>query len=245
MTAGIFENIARYHPMHSGRVGTKINVRGIVWHFTAMHHGTENVLAKVWQASKGKGNGATFIVGSDGKIIQLCSIYHNANHAGGASTGRIYFPNDPKSAVLNRTIPHHPNSTLIGVELSNPGRVRKHVGGWKIAYSESPKFVDPLLVVTDKSMGSHTKRADWGWHKYTPEQVTAARSIVLACYAEGITDEPCMIKRQTIKGKKYGVTETGSMRTGHEDFDPSRKSDPGPLWNPRDVVLPTDTSLYV
>lgn len=226
----------RILPMHPKRIGARIQPRGIIWHFTAMLERTELALAKVWATTRGKGNGATALIRRNGEIIQFCDFFHNANHAGGPTTGRVYFtdrgehPSDGPG--------HHPNSACIGIELSNPGRVRKDVEGWRIAYTGAERVpVDSSIVVADSALGvKGAKAGQWGWCRYTPEQVEAARSIVKMAREIGMKDETVRVVRKKIDGRDYGEVLSGALRLGHEDFDPSRKSDPGPLWNARDVV---------
>jgi hypothetical protein len=219
-------------PMHTGRVGPVIKPRGIIWHYTAMLESTELPLVTAWQQNRGKGNGATFLVRRNGQIIQLAPITKNSNHAGGSSTGRIYFTGSARDN--ERTTPWHPNSVCIGVELSNPGRVRRDDRGWRIAYTGADRVpVDESVykIVSDESLKMFTKSANWGWVEYTQEQRIAAVEIIVACGIAGVRDEPAIVKRKKINGKEYGEVSIGSMRLGHEDLDPSRKSDPGPLWD--------------
>lgn len=221
-------------PMHPGRIGAPIKPRGIIWHYTAMSESTEMALAKVWSQSRGKGNGATCIVRRNGQIIQLCDFFHNANHAGGGSTGRIYFTEAGEH--LSNGKGHHPNTVCIGVELSNPGRVRRSGGDWIIAYTGAEKIpVDSGQVITDATLGTST-RETWGWFRYTEEQISAARKIVEMARAAGVINENVYVVRQKVKGVDYGVVQKGSMELGHNDLDPSRKDDPGPLWRAADLT---------
>jgi hypothetical protein len=219
-------------PMHAGRVGPVIKPRGIIWHYTAMLESTELPLVTSWQQNRGKGNGANFLVRRNGQIIQLCDITRNGNHAGGSTTGRIFFSN--RGEHPSDGTGHHPNSVAVGVELSNPGRVRKDDKGWRIAYTGADRVnVDSALYVvrTDKELGIESRREDWGWVEYTEQQRIAAVEIIVACGIAGVRDEPVIVKRKKINGRDYGEVSIGSMRLGHEDLDPSRKSDPGPLWD--------------
>jgi hypothetical protein len=219
-------------PMHSGRVGPEIKPRGIIWHYTAMLESTELPLVTSWQQNRGKGNGATFLVRRNGQIIQLCEATKNSNHAGGSSTGRVFFTS--RGEHPSDGAGHHPNSVCVGVELSNPGRVKKDAKGWRIAYTGADRVpVDESIysIKTDSELAIETKSDTWGWVEYTQEQKIAAVEIIVACGIAGVRDEPVIVKRKKINGRDYGEVSIGSMRLGHEDLDPSRKSDPGPLWD--------------
>jgi N-acetyl-anhydromuramyl-L-alanine amidase AmpD len=188
-----------------------------------MLESTEMALVKVWGASKGRGNGATCLIRRNGQIVQFCDFFHNANHAGGTTTGRAFF-GDGKA--------HHPNSVFVGVELSNPGRVRRDASGWRIAFTGAERVpVDAAMVVTDAETGSHTKMAKWGWCSYTPEQYASAQKIVDILRACGVDREHVTVVRQRVGTRDYGTLETSNFTLGHTDFDPSRKDDPGPLWH--------------
>lgn len=216
-------------PMHDGRVGGSIKPRGIIWHYTAMLESTELALAKVWSQSRGRGNGATAIVRRNGQIIQLCDFFHNSNHAGGATTGRAYFPDKGENPFDGSG--HHPNAVFIGIELSNPGRVRRDAEGWRIAYTGAERVgVDPAIVVTDEVLRQYTKTDKWGFCTYTEEQKKAAAHIAKMVQAAGAQNERVLVVRKRVNGKDYGTVEGWSMELGHVDFDPSRKDDPGPLW---------------
>jgi N-acetyl-anhydromuramyl-L-alanine amidase AmpD len=218
-------------PMHSGRVGPAIVPKGIIWHYTAMTENTELALVAAWQQNRGRGNGATFLVRRNGQVIQLAPIDKNSNHAGGTSTGRVYFTG--RGEHPSDSPGHHPNSVCIGVELSNPGRVRRVNGEWRVAYTGAdvvPVEESVYPIVTDEALRMFTKTDKWGWVDYTEAQYKAAREIVIASALTGVVDEPCLVRRKKVNGKDYGEVSVGSMRLGHCDLDPSRKDDPGPLW---------------
>ena len=217
-------------PIHEGRLGKEISPKGIVWHYTAMLPNTELSLAQVWGHVRGKGTGAHALIRRNGQIICFASWNVNANHAGGPTSGVI---KKYKFSVGVRA-----NSSTIGIELSNPGRVRKDAIGWKLAYTglDVVRLPGDLEVVTDEELDSYTKKDSWGWVKYTNEQVAAAKKIVAIAREMGLKNKPCIVKRPDVEGNKYRDITTTWLCLRHSDMDPSRKSDPGPLWVPQDLL---------
>jgi N-acetyl-anhydromuramyl-L-alanine amidase AmpD len=220
----------RIIPMHEGRVGNKIIPQAIVWHYTAMLPSTEVSLAKVWSQSKGKGNGAHAIIRRNGEVLCLSDFLHNGNHAGGPTSG----------AVRLRKGTYGANTVAVGIELSNPGRVRRWHDGWRLAYTGNDVTILPkdITVTTDAELDEGTRSPNWGWCNYTEEQVKSAKNIARVCWEMGMVNSPCVVLRRPhpITKKVYPDIIKRTMTLSHSDLDPSRKSDPGPLWNANSVV---------
>lgn len=224
-------------PQSHHRLGKVIKPRCLVWHYTAMLPHTELSLAKVWSNTAGKGNGAHAIIRRNGQVICLAPFDRNSNHAGGPTSGKVLLKWSKTG--------YNPNSISIGIEVSNPGRVRKMKGGkWCLAFTGTDVVPLPpdIEVETDEQIGGH--RDDWGWCKYTDAQVESARKIARIAWECGVTNTTCTVVRQTVAGVKYRDLHTTTMCLRHSDIDPSRKSDPGPLWNPQSLMQPEYTKEY-
>lgn len=225
-------------PVNEGRLGKTIAPRNIVWHYTAMLPHTEMSLVRVWGKSKGRGTAAHALIRRNGDIVCFAPFNRNTNHAGGATSGVITF-----NKVSLRA-----NSSSVGIELSNPGRIQRDATGWRLAYTGLDRVYlnefDPEEIVTDEALGMFTKRDTWGWVDYTQAQKDAARKIARMAWEYGVTNKPCTVVRKTVHGVVYKDIHTTRMCLRHSDMDPSRKSDPGPLWVPQAVMQPEYVNAY-
>jgi len=129
---------------------------------------------------------AHLVIGRDGEITQLVDFNKCAWHAGRSSWKGL--------VGLNKY--------SIGIELSNPGKLKKTSSGWKTWY-EAPVEPENVLEAAHPNGGPVG-----GWHTYTAEQLDA-----LSQAAE--------VLLQT-----YPLQDI----LGHQDIAPGRKLDPGPAF---------------
>lgn len=217
---------------------------GALWHWTSTAHGTALTMAK--RIVKRPGTSVHAWLESDGTIYQSAPFTRSTGHAGGATAkrvsehgGMVVF--DPKSRL-------DMNSFVLGFEIVCVGEVRPVAKLPDGSYSKSPPELPgtvfmgwpfgrwetkkdnagkPVLDKSGKPVRFVNKgpivRADQVapavdedgihrfYHQYTPAQVEAAERMVRAMR------------------DRYGWTDA-HMAWGHIDSDPTRKSDPGPLW---------------
>jgi len=162
----------------------------IIIHYTAGASGAATV--KLF-AAKTATTSAHFVVSEDGTITQMVDLNRKAYHAGTSSyNGRSSY-----------------NGFSIGIEISNPGYLKKIDGKyytWWEAKKENKTPVDPSMVYTGKHRNAVTTMTYW--YKYTDAQIAAVKELCKAI---------C---------KAYDIKEI----LGHEEIAPGRKCDPGPAY---------------
>jgi hypothetical protein len=113
---------------------------------------------------------------------------------------------------LDQSGSHSANSYLLGVELVCVGEVRAVGGkwlGWPFGRGpDRSPAVPPDQVATAEDAAGRRR----SYQNYTPAQRLAAERLVRACHA------------------RYGWAAPQPYSWGHCVVDPSRKTDPGPLW---------------
>jgi hypothetical protein len=208
---------ARKIATHPGRIGGAIRPWSIVQHSTDMLEGEWDALLASCVRTAGAGNAFTFGIGRtpDQGLVQLCSVFSNANHAGGPTHG-VYVV-DGKSL--------HPNLCAVGIEMHNAGGVRLIGGQWWLV--EDGKAHGPAIpadqVVPDPA------RPGRGWQKPTDYQLDTARALwldleeVLGPVPKGATTRAFGEAVQ-----KWGDTENARIVT-HHMLDPQARSDPWPM----------------
>jgi hypothetical protein len=200
--------------------------RGLVWHWTATKHGTGRTCCDhIQKLPVGDERSASFggCIESDGTYYQTAPIERGTWHAGGATARR--FVEVAGVWGLAPTASHNAlsaNSLFHGTELVNVGEVR-YVGGkwlgWPFVGNapvvpESEVFDDgggtPLKVDERGHFGSARGKY---YHAYTNEQVRTAQEVVLAFH--------------------LACPDVGrdACAWTHAVIDPTRKTDPGPLWS--------------
>ena len=166
-------------PNQSGEITPKY----LVIHYTA---GPSAVRAVKTLTNPKRKASAHLVIGREGEITQLVDFNRCAWHAGKSKWKGL--------SGLNKH--------SIGIELSNPGKLKKSPSGWKTWYDAK---VEPELVVE----AAHRNGGPvCGWHSYTAQQIEAVEDVAAALF------------------DTYGLEDV----IGHEDIAAGRKSDPGPAF---------------
>ena len=198
------------------RMGGAIRPYAVVVHTTDTLPGTTPAIVRSWSTTPGKRDCANFIIARDGAIIQMVSIYRNANHAGGTihgnwvgAGGKVY----------------HPNTIATGIEIEAAGRLgKRESAGWV--------HPDSKRVLPDSEVEVDAKGI--GWHKVTPEQYASLGRLLDALEPELLPLDPLMTARPDGGYKENGVayfapvTDRPPVIVGHVTLDPVNKTDPGP-----------------
>lgn len=161
-----------------GAPGSLRKPRQVVIHYTA---GRTAASAANWLCSKAAKASAHLVIGRGGEIIQLVQFDTVAWHAREA------------------------NKYSIGIELDNPGALRRVNGAWKSLSLGTTYPEDEVLEARHKNGGPTC-----GWLLYTQPQIK-------------LTQEICRLLVESYPSIKSFV--------GHDDVDPRRKTDPGPAWD--------------
>jgi hypothetical protein len=195
---------------------------GIVWHWTATPAGSVRNAAKRIVALPDKAKGeraASFHLGipQSGALIQLASVEVGTWHAGGASAARFgpfikSITGAQPSYITQPDGPISANACFVGVELENVGEVRKIGTEWR---SWPFKAGEGHRVAFNNTVAHGARR----YERFTEHQVHLATEFVRAmaiAYPRSITRASCL--------------------WAHFMIDPTRKTDPGPVW--MEQILP-------
>jgi N-acetylmuramoyl-L-alanine amidase len=155
----------------------------LVVHFTAGRSAESSVR---WLTDKRAKASAHVVIGEDGAITQLVPFNVVAWHAGTSKW--------KAREGLNRY--------SIGIELDNPGDLRRTGSKWRTWFGE--EVDENLVLITPHKHGG----PDRGWKIYPPAQLEAA------------------IELGALLVETYGLKEV----VGHDDIAPGRKKDPGPAF---------------
>lgn len=156
----------------------------IIMHFTG---GASAESSADWLVNPQSKASAHVVIGRDGNIVQLVPFDTVAWHAGASTyNGRSGY-----------------NRLSIGIELDNPGRLKRTEGGDYV--SSFGRKYPPEQVI---SAVHRNERAPSYWLSYTEPQLDAAFNLCSAL---------CLV---------YPIHEI----LGHEEIAPGRKDDPGPAF---------------
>ncbi|HVL02206.1 MAG TPA: N-acetylmuramoyl-L-alanine amidase [Dongiaceae bacterium] len=156
----------------------------IIMHFTG---GSSAASAINWLCDPQAKASAHVVIGRDGIITQLVPFDTVAWHAGASSHGG-------RSGY---------NKLSIGIELDNPGRLKRTEGGGYVSAFGKQYPPDQVIAAVHRN-----ERSESFWLAYTEEQISAAFALCGALCAS------------------YPVWEI----LGHEEIAPGRKDDPGPAF---------------
>lgn len=244
--------VTRQAALHPGRVGGAIDPWSVVVHTTDMHPDSFEALVRKSQRDAGGGSGWHFLIGrtpTEG-VVQSCSIYLNANHAGGGVDPKTrgarphgwirHVLDEDSQAKPTAGKPHlyHPNRVAVGIEVHCAGQLVKVAGQYRTVDRATGKpFGAPIPAIdVDVGIGGRC------WHRPTPWQVSTLHrllddlAVVMSSRAtnnaENLRANPNgdvpkwvrdvrALSRVVAKCKQPPVF-------GHVDLDPTRKTDPGP-----------------
>lgn len=181
---------------------------GIVWHATtAGPGGPTHGMALARRIAKlptdlERSSSWHLLITKAGQLIQSAPFTRGTWHAGGATAHSV--------TIKGKT--YRPNQALVGVEVENAGKCITVAGEHYCEpyYVKGTKQPNPKLRIDSWRYWATANPAK-GWDLYTDEQVEAARAFVAAFRLA------------------YGA---GTLECGylHSELDPTRRSDPGPIW---------------
>lgn len=155
----------------------------LVIHYTAGSSASSSI---EWFKNPAAKASANLVIGMDGSITQMVAFNKRAFHAGVSRWNGLVGM----------------NNFSIGIELDNPGRMRRVGDKWRSGFGrEYP--ADMVMIATHK----HQEEPS-GWHIYTEAQLEAC------------------VKVSLLLVQQYGLLDI----LGHEDISPFRKEDPGPAF---------------
>jgi len=163
--------------------GSQLQPEYLVLHYTAGRDAASSVR---WFKNSNARASAHVVVAKDGTLTQMVPFDRIAWHAGVSRwEDRIGL-----------------NAYSIGIELDNPGKLRRRGNRW---YSWFEQDYDDEFVI--EAVHRHEIESA-GWHAFTPKQIDAALDLSLLLL------------------KQYNLKEI----LGHEDIAQGRKTDPGPAF---------------
>jgi len=167
----------------SPNIGGTLAPDMLIIHFTA---GANEAGAIAWMTNPASQVSSHLLIGKEGAITQLVPFNRIAYHAGtSAWKGRT---------ALNRY--------AIGIELDNPGQLKRVNNQWVSSFKKV--YPDEDSLVAKHKYGAIT----YGWPKYPAVQIESATELA------------------TLLVRTYKMTEI----VGHDDVAPRRKWDPGPAF---------------
>jgi len=155
----------------------------LIIHYTA---GANEAGAIAWMTNPKSQVSSHILIGKDGAITQLVPFNRIAWHAG-------------PSAWKGRT---DLNRYAIGIELDNPGQLKRVNNQWVSSFKKV--YPDEDILVAKHKYGATT----YGWPKYPAVQIESVTELA------------------TLLVYTYELTEI----VGHDEVAPRRKWDPGPAF---------------
>lgn len=201
-----------------GRFGGAIVPRAVMIHTTDCQPGTMQTIVRSWSTTPGNGACAHFIIGAtpaDG-VVQMVPITRNGNHAGGTKNGKPYHGD-----IVAGGRPQHPNTVLVGIELDNPGLLRRVSGQW--VHPDTGRVIPDDRVYID-SRGK-------GWGLVTTYQFDVLEQLVPAILraSQKLWEGTTLAPNGTYAANGVPWAEVPRYRViGHATLNPNNKTDPGP-----------------
>ena len=214
---------------------TGVQPGGVVLHTTAGGSYTSTIgwFANTIQAPASLGSGfvvrngkkyyasqasAHYVVGRKGEVAQMVDEADAAWHAGSRETVPAM---NGKSNL---------NAWTIGIEVCNWGPLYLHTDGK--FYTELAAWTNPYYGPTPVEKPTWYQAVVQTPRSFTHKNGTAVFPNGVVTYWEPITPEQFQATCELIKGIKARHPQiTNDWIQGHEKVDPSRKLDPGPLWD--------------
>lgn len=198
------------------------HVAGAAWHFTDTRSAGAVALARRIAKPGGPSRSCHVWLDAMSKIAQSVSFRRASWHAGSSTAKKFLRTGDYKRPyqLADRGGTINANDLIAGIEIENAGELRliKSRDGKRQVFATWPyrwDYVPPgakhpelPIVVPD---GEVEDVAGKFWHRYTDGHVLAAERVARA-----------LVERYDIP--RY------MMEIGHQTIDPSRRTDPGPLW---------------
>lgn len=137
-----------------------VQPRYLIMHYTA---GVSLESSVSWLSNPVAEASAHFVIGRDGRIVQMVELNRRAWHAGESRWGKLT----------------DMNSHSIGIELDNAGKLERRADGNYYLKGGKKKFAaSDVVLATHKDETSEA-----GWHAYTSDQLDAAAEVGRALHA--------------------------------------------------------------
>lgn len=185
---------------------------GVVWHWTATNANTGWACARrIVDPPTGQERAASWhlLITRTGELLHSVPFRRGSWHAGGATAARFGYDAAERRLLTKGTV--SANNLMIGIELENVGEVRAVDGRWR-GWPFGKDGRGPEVPASDT-----VKAGGKTYHDFPKPQQIAARRLLRALVAE------------------YDLSRE-AVSWSHQRIDPTRKTDPGPVW--MDDLLP-------
>lgn len=205
-----------------GRSGGVIAPEVITIHTTDTMPGTSVAIVNSWSKTPGNGACAHFVLDRDGVIVQLVSLYRNANHAGGYPKHGWF--DAPATGLLVKITAIHPNTIAVGIEVENAGYLGRRQKDGRWLHPDTRREIPAADVQVD-SRGR-------GWHKATEVQMSVLSALiqVLESTIRPMREGLVIVPNGVYDDNLVPWAEVTSPRVhAHASLDPTQKTDCGPF----------------
>jgi len=207
---------------HSALMRGIDHVVGAAWHFTDTRSAGALALALRIARPNGPARSCHAWIDAQRRVVQSVSFRRGSWHAGSNTAKRFLRTGNHRAPyqLADRGGTIAANDLIAGIEIENAGELRliKSRDGRTMVFASWPYRWDyvprgaarpelPIVIPDDEVEDVDGKF----WHRYTFEHTHAAERVARA-----------LVERYDIP--RY------MMEIGHQTIDPSRRTDPGPLW---------------